>query len=53
MTSKIGSETMKIQAPGAVLESSGDPLGCLGGLGDFRRDVVEIFGEDGPQMGAR
>ena len=30
MESKIESETIKIQAPGAVLEPSGDPLGRLG-----------------------
>ena len=37
---------MKIQAPGAVLEPSGDPLGRLG-------DLVEIFGEVGAKMGPR
>ena len=30
MESKIDPETIKIQAPGAVLEPSGDPLGGLG-----------------------
>ena len=30
MRSKIDPETMKIQAPGAALEPSGDPLGGLG-----------------------
>ena len=30
MRSKIDPETMKIQAPGVVLELSGDPLGGLG-----------------------
>ena len=30
MESKIDPETMKIEAPGAVLEPSGDPLGRLG-----------------------
>ena len=30
MESKIEHETIKIQAPGAVLEPSGDPLGRLG-----------------------
>ena len=30
MRSKIDPETMKILVPGAVLDSSGDPLGGLG-----------------------
>ena len=57
MESKIDPESIKIQAPGAVLEPSGDPLGGLGIFGgassDFWRDLVEIFGESGTKMGPR
>ena len=57
MRSKIDPETMQIQAPGAVLEPSGDPLGGLGvsggASGDFCCDLVEIFGEVGAKMGPR
>ena len=38
MRSKIDPETMKIQAPGAVLEPSGDPLGGLGVSGGASAD---------------
>ena len=44
---------MKIEAPGAVLEPSGDPLGRLGCLGALLDDLVEIFGEVGAKMGPR
>ena len=54
MESKIDPGTIKIQAPGAVLEASGDPLGGLGVSGgaslDFWRDLAEIFGEVGAKM---
>ena len=57
MRSEIDPETMKIQGPGAVLEPFGDPQGRLrvsgGASSDFWRDLVEIFGEDGPKMDAR
>ena len=46
---------MKIEAPGAVLELFGDPLGGLGVSGgaplDFWRDLAEIFGEVGGEDG--
>ena len=52
MESKIDPKTIKIQAPGAVLEPSGDPLGGLGvsegASCDFWRDLVEILGNVGP-----
>ena len=55
--SELDPETMKIQGPGAVLEPFGDPLGRLGVSGgassDFWRDLVEIFGEVGANMGPR
>ena len=38
---------MKIQAPGAVLEPSGEPLGGLGVCGDFWRR----WSQDGRKMG--
>ena len=48
---------MKIEALGAVLELSGDPLGRLGVSGgaseDFCCDLVEIFGEVGAKMDPR
>ena len=55
MGSKIDPETIEIQAPGAVLKPSGDPLPwvvlrCLGVLLD---DFVGIFGEVGAKMGPR
>ena len=57
MESKIDPETIKIQAPGAVLEPSGDPLGGLGvsggASGDFCCDLVETFGEVGAKIDPR
>ena len=50
-------ETIQIQAPGAVLELSGDPLGGLevsgGASSDFWCDWAEIFDEVGAKMGRR
>ena len=42
MESKIDPETIKIQAPGAVLEPSGDPLGGLGVSGILFRVPLEL-----------
>ena len=53
MESKIDPETIKIQAPGTVLEPSGDPWVVLGCLGALLEDLVEIFGEVGAKMGPR
>ena len=50
MESKIDHETIKIQAPGAVLEPSGDPLGRLGVSGSASSRFSEIFGEVGAKM---
>ena len=53
MGSKIDPETIKIQAPGAVLEPSGDPWVVLGCLGVLLDDFVDIFGEVGAQDGRK
>ena len=47
MESKIDPETIKIQAPGAVLEPSGDPLGGLGVSGgdDGKRSMALAIGD--------
>ena len=54
MKSKLNPETIKIQAPGAVLEPSGDPLGRLGVSGGvssrFGGDFWRSWGEDGRKM---
>ena len=62
MRSKIDPETMKIQAPGSVLESSGDPLGGLSVSGAlleisgairwrFLMKVGRSWAQDGRKMG--
>ena len=59
MESKIDPETIKIQAPGTVLEPSGDPLGRLGVSGGgflriwwrFLAKLGRRWAQDGRKMG--
>ena len=46
----MDSETIEIEALGAVLEPSGDSRVVLGCLGALLKDLVEIFGEVGAKM---